>query len=95
MDWKVDKGNPDGERRQLNRVLDEIEGLIGPELPRGDIIQGANVTLTGDLEGRLVGAGDITIASTGGGGDPWDFDEGDSAEVYGVGTIDFDEGAST
>lgn len=29
MEWEVNKGNPDSERRQLNRVLEEIEAAIG------------------------------------------------------------------
>lgn len=35
---------------------------------KGDLIQGANVTLTGTLTGRLVGSGNVTIAATAGGG---------------------------
>lgn len=92
--WFVKKGNPDSERSHLNKILDEIFALIGAG-NRGDLIQGSNVTLTGTLTDRLIGTGDVTIAATGGGGDPWDFDEGDSTTVYSVGTIDFDEGDST
>jgi len=37
----------------------------------------------------------LSTASTGGGGgDPWDFDEGDAGATYGTGTIDFDEGSA-
>jgi hypothetical protein len=34
----------------------------------GDIVQGANVTMAGTLEGRLIGPGDVTISASGGGG---------------------------
>jgi hypothetical protein len=34
MEWRVDKGNLDSERRQLNRILDEIQASIGG-LPGG------------------------------------------------------------
>lgn len=34
---------------------------------RGNLVAGSNVTLTGDLAGRLVGAGDVQISATGGG----------------------------
>lgn len=37
----------------------------------------------------------IKWAISSGGGDPWDFDEGDSAIVYAVGDLDLDEGDST
>lgn len=29
MEWRVDKGNPDSERRQLNRILQEIAAGSG------------------------------------------------------------------
>lgn len=29
MEWEINKGNPDSERRQLNRILDEVETNIG------------------------------------------------------------------
>lgn len=91
--WKLRKANPDTERVHLNKILAEIFALIGVG-NRGDLIQGSNVTLTGTLTDRLIGSGDVTIAASGGGGDPWDFDEGTSTTTYTVGTIDFDEGAS-
>lgn len=34
---------------------------------KGNLIQGTNVTLTGTLTGRLVGAGDVTVSASGGG----------------------------
>lgn len=37
---------------------------------KGDLIAGTNVTLDGDLTDRLVGAGDVTVNSSGGGGSP-------------------------
>jgi hypothetical protein len=39
-----------------------------PAFTKGNIVAGANVSLTGSGVGRLVGAGDLVIASTGGGG---------------------------
>lgn len=38
------------------------------DLVTGSIIEGVNVTITGDLSNRLVGSGNITIAASGGGG---------------------------
>jgi hypothetical protein len=39
-----------------------------PEFLKGDLIAGTNVSLSGTLTGRLVGTGNVTINSTGGGG---------------------------
>src|SRR5690554_322403 len=47
------------------------DGLAGDptiDVVTGNIIAGANVTISGDTSNRLVGAGNITISSTGGGG---------------------------
>lgn len=41
---------------------------INSSVGSGDIIQGANVSMTGTLDGRLVGPGDVTISASGGGG---------------------------
>src|SRR5690606_9858438 len=38
-----------------------------PEGDRGNLVAGDNVTLTGNLTGRLIGAGNVVISATGGG----------------------------
>lgn len=48
-----------------------------------------NTSAVADHETRI-----DALEAGGVGGAAWDFDEGDSATVYSVGTIDFDEGAS-
>jgi hypothetical protein len=59
--------------QHLHSITDVV-GLLGAldgkeaAFSKGSIIQGDNVTLTGNLSNRLVGSGDITIAATGGGG---------------------------
>lgn len=80
----------------INNTNDSQNTAIGgkePIFPKGSIIQGQNVTLTGNLTGRLVGSGDITINSTStgssGGLDDmiqsptyfWDFGSAPSASV--------------
>ena len=39
-----------------------------PEGDRGNLVAGDNITLTGNLTGRLIGAGNVVISATGGGG---------------------------
>lgn len=42
-----------------------------PVFPKGNLVQGAGVSLTGTLTGRLVGTGDVTITSVASGGITW------------------------
>lgn len=36
MEWKVNKGNWDSERRQINRILEEIEASVTADEDTGD-----------------------------------------------------------
>lgn len=50
MEWEVNKGNPDSERRQLNRVLEEIENTI--------------IAIPGGVVDTVVGGAGVDVDST-------------------------------
>jgi hypothetical protein len=60
MEWRIDRGNPDSERRQLNRILQEIadevaaievsEGGSGGEILVADGMSAPPVMLTNEAE---------------------------------------------
>lgn len=61
MEWEVNKGNSDGERRQLNKVLQEIEATVA-DLPTGTVESvdlGASTGLT-PSGGPVTGSGTLT-----------------------------------
>jgi hypothetical protein len=65
MEWEVNKGNPDSERRQLNRVLAEIEATI-TAIPGGvvdTVVGGAGVDVDStDSANPIVNLDAVTLA---------------------------------
>lgn len=41
-----------------------LDGFYEPSISKGNLVQGTNVSLTGDLTNRLIGSGNVTINST-------------------------------
>jgi hypothetical protein len=62
----------------LQTALDSKE----PASDKGSLIAGANVTLSGTLENRLVGSGDVTISASSGGGGGSSYIPGESAIAF-------------
>lgn len=68
MEWEVNKGNPDSERRQLNRILDEINQTI-VAIPGGvvdTVVAGSGIAVDStDAANPIVALSPATISTLG------------------------------